>query len=87
LHLDVSKVDQVLHFAPRLLLPCLGVSSLPSAALYPSQTAETWWGWRRGPPRDGGVDMSARSPLLLHEQVALRFTFSVFFRYIRRMPR
>jgi hypothetical protein len=27
LHLNVSKIDQVLHLPPRLLLPCLGVSS------------------------------------------------------------
>jgi hypothetical protein len=26
-HLDVSKVDQMLHLPPRLLLPHLGVSS------------------------------------------------------------
>ena len=39
LYLDVSKVDRVLH-VPRFLLPRLGVSSSPSAALHPSQTAE-----------------------------------------------
>ena len=40
LHLDVLEVDRVLHFPPRLLLPRLGVSSLPSVVLHPSQTAE-----------------------------------------------
>jgi hypothetical protein len=36
LYLDVSKVDRVLHFPPRFLLPRLGVFSSPSAALHPS---------------------------------------------------
>jgi hypothetical protein len=40
LHLDVSKVHQVLHFPSRLLLPHLSVTSSPSAVLHPSQTAE-----------------------------------------------
>ena len=40
LHLDILKVDRVLHLPPHLLLPCLGVSSLPSAALHPSLITE-----------------------------------------------
>jgi hypothetical protein len=40
LHLDVSKVDQVLHLSPHFLPPRLGVSSSPSAALHPSQTTK-----------------------------------------------
>ena len=37
---DVSKVDQVLHLPPRVLLPRLDVSSSSSAALPSSQTTE-----------------------------------------------
>jgi hypothetical protein len=39
LHMDVSKIDRVLHLSPRFLLPHLGVSS-PCVALHPSQIAE-----------------------------------------------
>jgi hypothetical protein len=66
LHLDILKVDQVLHLSPRLLLPRLGVSCSPS--LHPSQTAE---GVRRrlvegAAPGDGDTDASACSPLLYY---------------------
>ena len=75
LHPDVSKVDRVLHLPPYLLLPHLGVSSPPSVALHPSQTAAGASG--EGTPTDGGAHASACSPLPLRGQVALRFTFSV----------
>jgi hypothetical protein len=42
---DVSKVDRVLHFLSFLVLPCLGVSSSPFAALHPSHIGK---GARRG---------------------------------------
>ena len=75
LHLDVSKVDRVLHLPPRLLLPRLGVSSSPSTTLHHSQIMMGDRGG--GASRDGNVDVSARSPLLLRAQVALWFTFSI----------
>ena len=46
LHVNVLKVDRVLHLPPRLLLPRLGVSS--SAAF--SLSYRCWWGLgQRGP--------------------------------------
>jgi hypothetical protein len=48
LHLDISKVDKVLHLLPHLLLPRLSVSSSASAALLPSQSAEGCNGTDRG---------------------------------------
>jgi len=74
LYLDVSKVDRVLH-VPRFLLPRLGVSSSPSAALHPSQTAE---GAQRGPAkgvRRGPADET-------HQGIAVRTRAKVVpFRY------
>ena len=58
LHLDVLKVDRVLHLPPRLLLPHLGVSSSPSAALHASQTGE---GARRGPAEGTRGGMAGRT--------------------------
>jgi hypothetical protein len=58
LRLNVLKVDRVLHFPPHLLLPYLGVSSSPSAALHPSQTAE---GARQGSAQGARRGMVART--------------------------
>ena len=62
------KRDWVLQRPPRLLLPRLGVSSLPSVVLHPSQTTEGTVGEveARGAPGHGGTNASARSPLMLH---------------------
>jgi hypothetical protein len=58
LHLDVSKVDRMLHIPPRLLLSRLGVLSSPSTALHPSQTAERA---RQGPVEGAHLGMVART--------------------------
>jgi hypothetical protein len=75
LHLDVSKVDRMLHLPPRLLLPCLGVSSLPSAVLHLLRL----WG---GAVRDGDANVSTCSPLPSSGQVSLRFTFFLLCTYV-----
>jgi hypothetical protein len=78
LYLDVSKVNWVLHLPSCLLLPHLSASA-PSAALYPSQTAEgarrrleegVRRGWRRGRER-------VLSPSLLSKQdrISVRLQF------------
>jgi hypothetical protein len=58
LHLDVSKVDQVLYLPPRLLLSRLGISSSSFVALHLSQTAE---GARRGLVEGARQGMVART--------------------------
>jgi hypothetical protein len=69
LHLDVSKVDRVMHLPARLLLSRLGVSSSPFVALHPSHTAE---GARRRSVEvragDGNVDMSTCSSHFCNRQ-------------------
>jgi hypothetical protein len=67
LHLDVLKVDQVLHLSSRLLLP----------ASFSDYRAGTVRADRGGAPGNGNADVSACSLLPLRRQVALRFTFSV----------
>jgi hypothetical protein len=65
LHLDVTKVNRLVHLSPRLLLSRLGISSSPFVALHTYRIAEGHgrgrWRRRGG---DGCADMSARSPLL-----------------------
>jgi hypothetical protein len=63
LHLDVSKVDRVLHLSHRFLLPRFGVSSSPSVALnpYEGDAARAGEGGALGAggrdvPRDCSVD-------------------------------
>jgi hypothetical protein len=72
LHLNISKVDRVLHLPHRLLLPHLSVSSSPSPALHPSHYGEDALGWRRGCER-------ALSPSRLREQG--KDTASLFYYY------
>jgi hypothetical protein len=67
LHLDVLKIDQVLHLSSRLQM----------SASFSDYGAGTVRAGRGGAPGNGDADASARSLLPLRGQVALRFTFSV----------
>jgi hypothetical protein len=64
LHLNVSKVDRVLYFPPRLLLPRLGVSSASSAThevrhsrLGPSPSRCSSWEYGSGGGAGASVGM------------------------------